>query len=182
MNIVSIECPNCGGKIERNKNEYFANCPYCGTEVCFDEIKGETQFGQINDLKDRVEEFEERERIDSEGRDRIKKWRKWRNITFTGFFVLTFLSFLFVGISTSPNPENDTLVGIGAVIFILLFILFFAGPPALASKYPDYDLIEGKVRFHDRLIMFGKLEAIAVGISILSAFAVYAVLSVFGRV
>ena len=57
MNIVSIECPNCGGRIDRDKSEYFANCPFCGTEVCFDEIKGEAQYGQIDELKDRGIKF-----------------------------------------------------------------------------------------------------------------------------
>ena len=29
-------------------------CPYCGVEVCFDEIKGEAAKGQIDELKDSV--------------------------------------------------------------------------------------------------------------------------------
>ncbi len=39
MDIVTLECPNCG------------------VEVCFDEIKGEAAKGQIDDLKDSVERY-----------------------------------------------------------------------------------------------------------------------------
>ncbi len=178
---MTIECPNCGGRVERGSNEYFGRCPFCGTEVCFDEIKEEAQAGQISDLKDRVEAFEEKERFDAEGRSKIKKWRRWRNITYTAVFLLTFFSFFLVGSSTSQDPGNDALVGSGAVLFIMLFTVFFSGPPALATYYPDYDLISGKVRFQDRLLMWGRIICTCFGIAILSAFAAYVVLSAMGK-
>ena len=181
MNIVSIECPNCGGRIDRDKSEYFANCPFCGTEVCFDEIKGEAQSGQIDELKDRVEAFEKRERFDEEGRSRIRKWIKWRNISYAAISGATFLGFFFVGLGSGSHPENDIFIGIGAVIFISMMTLFFACPPALAAHYPDYDLINGKVNFADRLAMYVKIAATSIGIGVISAFAAYIVLKSMGR-
>ena len=160
MDIVTIECPNCGGRIDRAGDGYFANCPYCGTEVCFDEIKEEIQSGELN---------------------KLRKWLKWRNIAFAAFWTLSFFAFFFVGLSTSLDPGNDALVGIGAVMFIMLFMLFFAGPAVLSTCYPDYDLINGHVSYSDRLVMWGKLAAISFGISLLAAFAAYVVLSFMGR-
>ena len=55
MDIVLIKCPNCGGNIERQKGEYFSKCPYCGAEVCFDEIKEEAQLGVLKDKIDILE-------------------------------------------------------------------------------------------------------------------------------
>ena len=181
VKIVTLECPNCGARIERDRNGYFGNCPFCGTEVCFDEIKGEAQAGQINDLKDRVEAYQERERYDEEGRFRIRRWIKWRNISYAGFFVFSFLGFSLVGLSNSRYPEDDTLVGFGAVFFIMLITLFFAAPPALAAHYPDYDLINDKVSLVSRLGMWGRLAITSAGIALIAAFTVYLILRSMGR-
>lgn len=93
MDIITLECPNCGAKVVRQKNEYFATCPYCGVEVCFDEIKGEAAKGQIDELKDSVEGYKKEKEIIDEGRENLKRWSRWRNILYASITGLVFFGF-----------------------------------------------------------------------------------------
>ena len=81
-------------------------CPYCGVEVCFDEIKGEAAKGQIDELKDSVERYRQQEEFVDAGRRNLKRWNMWRNILYAGITFLVFLGFLFVGAATDPNPAH----------------------------------------------------------------------------
>ena len=181
MDIVSLQCPSCGGKVVRQKNEYFATCPYCGVEVCFDEIKGEAQKGQIDELKDSVERYRQQEELMDAGRRSLKRWNMWRNILYVSITFLVFLGFLFVGVSNDPDPAHDTLVGIGSVIMIFAIMIFFSGPVYLGLSYPDYDIVYGKRGASDKLMMCLKLAAICLGCAVLGAFTTYIVLKFFGR-
>ena len=96
MDIITLECPNCGAKVVRQKNEYFATCPYCGVEVCFDEIKGEAAKGQIDELKDSVEGYKKEKEIIDEGRENLKRWSRWRNILYASITCLVFFGFFFI--------------------------------------------------------------------------------------
>ncbi len=181
MDIVALECPNCGAKVVRQKNEYFATCPYCGVEVCFDEIKGEAAKGQIDELKDSVEGYKKEKEIIDEGRENLKRWSRWRNILYASITGLVFFGFFFIGLSTGPDPGEDTLVGIGSVIMIFAIMLFFSGPTALGLSYPDYDIVYGNRGVMYKVSMCLKLAGVSFGCSILGAFAAYIVLKLLGR-
>ena len=76
--LVTIECPNCGGKMVRKTDEYFAKCQFCGGEVCFDEIKEEVQLGvykkKINKYENTINSYRQDYAIDESKRKSLKQW------------------------------------------------------------------------------------------------------------
>ena len=77
MDIVEIECPNCGAPVERKQGDYFGKCPFCGVEIGFDEMKEEVQFGE---MQNRINILENRDAVDMSHRRSLDRWLRSRNI------------------------------------------------------------------------------------------------------
>ena len=89
MDIVKIQCPNCGAPIERKQGAYFGKCPFCGVEIGFDEMKEEVQFG---DMQNRINVLENQNQIVLAHRKALDKWLKGRTIMFIAVFITSCLS------------------------------------------------------------------------------------------
>ena len=177
MDVVSIECPNCGGHIERKGTEYFVKCPYCDVELAFDDIKEEAQIGE---LKDKVNNLKQLRSDEDSKRSELRKWILWRNILFGLMGALHFCGFTCVGASGSDDAQIGFLLGLGSMMCLAAWVMALALPFVMASRYPAYNLLNGgkEVAGHARACF--RLLLTTVGILLLSAFAAYVVLSAVG--
>ena len=177
MEVVSIECPNCGARIERKNNEYFAKCPYCGVEVAFDEIKEEAQIGE---LKDKVRTFEKTAGEDEEWRRKHRKWRTIRIVGLAVVGVFNFCGFSLVGSSDAFGYRFETMLGFGAIFCMLSWITAIFLPFFLGRRYPAYDFLTGEVDAAAGLKAGVKLAFLELGVLLFSAFAAYVFMRMLG--
>ena len=177
MDLVNLKCPNCGGRIERPDNEYFANCPYCGTEVAFDEIKEEAS---LERYRDRIDELERSSDAVKKGRIEIRKWMKLRNITLAVMSFCNFAAFSLVGYDL--ESKSDTRTGIGVIFFLLTWACLFFALPILSYMYPLYNIISGKIDKGARWKVWLKLTAVAIGLLVLSAILAYIFISILHQI
>ena len=174
MDMISMTCPNCGGVVERKKDEYFTRCPFCGAEIGFDELKEEVQ---VDVYREKLDELESSGKEDLNNRNKIKRWLKTRNVMYIVMGILHLLGWSFMGIS-----DNETLIGIGVIILICAWAVLFVLIPALGYSYPDYDILTGKEEKIKKLPIIMKLLSIGVAICLITVFASFLVLSLMGFV
>ena len=155
MSMISMECPNCGASVKRKKNQYFANCPYCGVEVAFDEIREESK-GDV--------------------RGQIIRWKRIRNICLSVIGVLCFCAFAFAG----AKSNGDILVGIGTVCMILAVTMIITAPIILGGKYPDYDILTDTMDRSAKIKMWAKLMFSSLVIYLLATIAAFTFLGAIG--
>ena len=145
--IVTIECPNCGGKVERKADEYFAKCQFCGGEVCFDDIKEEVQLGvykkKINKYENKIDSYEKTLADDQSKRNALKKWIFRRNVALTITTLSIFVGFGTIEMSIQNRVEigEDMLSTLGALFFFFGLVAHVIAPFTLAAFYPSYDLL-----------------------------------------
>ena len=170
MSIISIECPNCGANVNRKENEYFATCPFCGSEVAFNELKEEAVAG---DYIDRINELEEEKDNDEKIRLKLRNWYKTRNGFFAFVGLFHCIGFGIVG--AHLNDRDDTVVGLGVVFCMLSWICFLASPALLSATYPAYNVLTGKPEKGGRFKMYFILAGIELALIVLGTVLAYLV-------
>ncbi|MBP3204044.1 MAG: hypothetical protein J6M66_01330 [Lachnospiraceae bacterium] len=162
MDMVAIQCPNCGGRMERKEKEYFAKCPYCGSEVCFDEIKEEVQ---VDVYRDKAAELEQENNLYKENQKALQRWLRIRNIVFVITGLCHFLGFAIFAYDT----ESEAVLWIGMIFLIIAWTVFFVFMPALSLSYPNYNIVTGKKESIYKWKMWLKLSGIGLGIFMVTA-------------
>lgn len=135
MDIVEIECPNCGAPIERKQGEYFGKCPFCGVEIGFDEMKEEVQFGE---MQNRINILEKRDAVDMSHRRSLDRWLRSRNIMMTVMGIFSFLGFMLVGTKEDTSSSDKFITGIGVLCMLIAIAMLFVVPIISASLFPGY--------------------------------------------
>lgn len=179
MDVVSLECPNCGGRIERKGSEYFARCPFCDTEVAFDEIREEAQ---IDELKDRIGTYEQRASEDEAKRARLHKWIMIRNLLLAIIGVLNFCGFTLVGATDGFDNRSESILGIGSLLCFLSWLAAFAVPFFMGSAYPPYNVLTGETEPAGKVRAGLRVALIELAVLIGSSFAAYIVMNIMGVV
>lgn len=179
MDIVKIQCPNCGAPIERKQGAYFGKCPYCGIETGFDEMKEEVQFGA---MQNRINFLENQDQVDLAHRKALDKWLKGRNIMFIAIFIATFLAFILVGTNENKTESEEFMTGIGVISMILSFFTLLIGPIVAASVFPGYRSpnMPQVPKENSKVRMWLKLMVIGILIALAGAFTAYLIASFFG--
>ncbi len=172
MAIVEIECPNCGGKVKRKEEEFFVTCPFCGSEVCFNEIKEEVDLGkireEISDLRKSTLETEE-ERI------KLRKWSKKRRLFLIAIAVFNLTGFM-VGAYASIRHDKN-IMGFAMLFMITAFILFICSIPLVGCTYPGYSLLYGEREKGGKVKMALKITGLGIVIQFVTAFLAVIVMS-----
>ena len=171
-NIVSVECPNCGGQVQRKENDYFGVCPYCGTEIAFDEIREEAQ---LTGYRERLDKLELDSSIDSANKQTLLKWLRIRNICFIVLAICTFLGFAFAGCPAAE--EQEFYVGVGAILMLIAGVILIGAIPYISSNYPEYNILRGKIEKGAKLKMYITLMLTAIGVCLVAAFLAYLAVS-----
>ena len=166
MDIVMIKCPNCGAANERREGEYFLKCPYCGMEICFDDIKEEAQIGV---LQNKLSELEQDSREVEAARQLLKKYRSMRNISFALMCLLTIIGFDTVTFA----DEDSAAMGFGVMMCLAAEIIALVMPVVLALVYPGYDIIMGATDRFKTVKKWIKLALITVGLQLISLIAAF---------
>ena len=179
MDIVKIQCPNCGAPIERKQGAYFGKCPFCGVEIGFDEMKEEVQFG---DMQNRINVLENQNQIVLAHRKALDKWLKGRTIMFIAVFITSFIGFMLVGTHEDKTGTEEFITGIGVISMILSFFTLFIGPIVAASVFPGYRSpnMPQVPKENSKVRMWLKLMAIGLLIALAGAFTAYLIASFFG--
>ena len=166
MDIVTIECPNCGGNVERRKGEYFGRCPFCGIEIGFDEMKEEVHF---DNMQQKINALENQDRIDFINRNALSKWIKQRNAFFTIITIVHFIGFALVETRTQDSGEFR----LGVILMLLTYGAVIFLTPILSGKFPGYIDVYGRPDKSGKakVKMWLKLFIIAFLLCFLSAFA-----------
>ncbi|SHM69835.1 hypothetical protein [Ruminococcus flavefaciens] len=112
MDIIKIDCPHCGAAVERKKDEYFGVCPYCGSEVCFDDAKAEAE---VIGLRDKVSDLDQRINDDKQYKQKLAVWEKKRNRMYIITGIMTFIGFLCAAFSDS---EEGALIACGVMLIL----------------------------------------------------------------
>ncbi|WP_294410964.1 hypothetical protein [uncultured Ruminococcus sp.] len=159
MNIIKIDCPHCGAAVERKQNEYFGTCPYCGSEVCFDDIKAEAE---VEGLRQKVSDLDWKLTTDKQYKKQLSTWKKGRDRLYIISCLFSTVGFIFVMISKEEDDASVT-IGMGLLILAVLFVLI--GAPLHCLKYPAF--FEGNEDFSgNKISRFGLLGKV-VGIGLL---------------
>lgn len=161
MDIVMIKCPNCGASVERREGEYFLKCPYCGMEVCFDDIKEEAQIGV---LQNKLSAFEQNDIQVEAARQRLKSYCRMRNVSFGVMCLMTIVGFDLVSLAGDDDPQT----GLGALITLGAWGIAFFAPLLLALVYPGYNIMTGTTDKYKTVKMWLKLSLVTVGLIIVS--------------
>ena len=177
MDIISIQCPHCGAGVERKQNEYFGVCPYCGSEVCFDDIKAESE---VADLRKKVSDLDWKITTDKQYKKQLAKWKKGRDRLYIISCLFSIVGFLFVMLS---KEDDDDFINIGMMLLIAAVLIIIIGAPLKCMGYPGF--FEGTEDFKStktsRFGLFGKVTGIGLLLLCGSAFCstiIYAIFSV----
>ena len=176
MELITLNCPNCGGVIQRKIDQYFVRCPYCGSEVAFDGIKEEAQ---LNGYKMRINDLEQSENADRKNREDMLRWIKARNIFMIIMSIAHFLSFSIVGYQVSIDGDN--WIGLGAIFFLISYGIYLFVNPFLAAIYPAYNALSKRTEKGGKVIMWLKLMAIGFGLQLLAVILAFALVEVLLR-
>ncbi len=112
MDVIKIQCPNCGASVERKNNEYFGVCDYCGSEVCFDDIKSEAE---VADLRGQVNTLDRRIGAENEYKQKLAAWEKKRNRMYIITGAMSFVGFLLAALSVT---EDDAFIVLGVTLLL----------------------------------------------------------------
>ncbi len=132
MNIISIQCPHCGAAVERKKDEYFGVCPYCGSEVCFDDIKTETE---VIGLRNKVSDLDKRLNDEEQFKQQMSKWKKQRDRLYIITSLMSFAGFLCAILSESTE---DNFIALGATLMIASLMTLLIAAPLKCANYPTF--------------------------------------------
>ena len=132
MKIISIQCPHCGAGVERKKDEYFGSCPYCGSEVCFDDIKDESE---VIGLRNKVSDLDKRLNDEKQFKQQMAKWKKKRDRFYFIICIMSFVGFLCVSLSNS-SEDGFIALGVGLLLSALGAMLIVA--PLKCADYPIF--------------------------------------------
>ena len=132
MDSIKIDCPHCGAAVERQKGEYFGKCPYCGAEVCFDDIKAESE---VTGLRDKVNDLDWQITSEKQYKKQLAKWNKNRGREYIIPCIMSFLGVLSVSLSTD---ENDDSVMIGIMLIICALLLLFISSVLKCLNHPAF--------------------------------------------
>ncbi len=175
MNIVTIDCPHCGAAVERKENEYFGVCPYCGSEVCFDEAKAEAE---VVDLRKKVNDLDRKITTDKQYKKQLEQWKKGRNRTYLVSCLLSTAGFLFAMLS---KEEDDASITIGISLLILAVLIILIGAPLHCLQYPAF--FEGNEDFSgsktSRFGLLGKVTGVGFLLLCGSAFCSAIICAIF---
>ncbi len=173
---VTFRCRYCGGEAVRNKNTYFALCPYCGMQVGFDELKEEAQ---VEFYRQRAQDLEQSSQGYFANRDKLKAWLKLRNRFYIFIFVMHFFAWLLIGYDAQTEQETHMWLGMICLIFALVVGGVFL--PLMAMDYPEFNILTGQVEKGRKgkmaLKLIGTCLLLCVG-SVILAFVVIAIFSV----
>jgi endogenous inhibitor of DNA gyrase (YacG/DUF329 family) len=183
MEMITINCPYCGGQVTRNRYDYFANCPYCGREIAFDEIKEEAELDlyrdRIVELQHNNSAFEQNRRQEEESRQKLRRCIKRRNIAFTVMTLMHGLGFAIVG---GVQDEDSDLMVIGVTLLMAAWGTLIASVILLPLAYPSYNYLTGENRPVNRFSLFLKLTVTAIALCTLSLLVGFIVLAILGLI
>lgn len=170
MDMVVINCPFCGGEMQRRNNDYHAYCTYCGREVCFDEIKEEAQLAsyreKLVELQYSNSALINHRQQEENLRQQLRSWIKKRNICFA---VITLLNALGFSIICAVDEKSD-LMGLGVTSVLAAWTTLLTSSIIFSSTYPSYNYLTGRNEPVNRLGLFFKLFGAGLGLCALGTF------------
>ena len=171
MDMVVINCPYCGGAVQRINNDYHANCPYCGREVCFDEIKEEAQLAsyreKLVELQYSNSALMNHRQQEEKSRQQLRSWIKKRN---TFFVVITLLNAIGFSIISAVDEDSD-LMGLGVTMVLAAWTILITSVIIFTFSYPSYNFLTGNNEPVNRCALFFKLFGIGIALCALGTFA-----------
>ena len=182
MDTIIINCPYCGGNMERRRNEYFAYCPYCGREVCFDEIKEEAMLGSYRDAISQLQTYNNALAYNQQqqelARQKLRTWVRRRNILFTVMSLLHCIGFMLV--CTAPDADSDR-TGFGMLMMFAAWLTLIMTTALFALSYPQYDPLTGRSDPISRLGLLFKLFIVGIAMCALGMLVGVIILAVMGK-
>lgn len=134
MDIISIQCPHCGAGVERKQNEYFGVCPYCGSEVCFDDIKTEAE---VIGLRNKVSDLDKRLNDEKIYKQQLAHWKKTRDKVYIITCIMSFFGFLCAILS---DDSEGNLIAIGVTLLLISVFTLLIYSPLKCAGHPAFDV------------------------------------------
>lgn len=112
MKMIKLNCPNCGGELNVNKDELF--CKYCGAKLLLDDESQNINYTYRKVDDARIKEVERKEavrlkelEIAANEKEREHKWKRIKSIGSVSLIVLFYVYvFFFMG-----NGSDDDIKG-----------------------------------------------------------------------
>ncbi len=163
MEVIKMDCPNCGAHLKRQQGEYFAKCPYCDSEIAFDSLQAEAT---VDTYRQQVNTFETMEAGRSRIRLEQKQWNRLKYLLIAACGILNFAGFTMVGYC--DLKETESLMGPGVCALLLASAIFLAAPICLTLTVPDRDILTGEKKPGIRIKTIIQMYLILFGVMILS--------------
>ena len=172
MANISLNCPNCGADLDVVPGQATTECPYCKSDIFIGPLADHAKMSAMQrELRAKNGIAEQAGRM-KEYHRALKKWKGGFGFFLSIIFVLNALAFALVG---GSNDEDETAIGVGSMIIIIIVLMCFMIPAFFAAAYPCYDVEQDKVtrtgtkRWSAFFILLG-IEAAVLVISLIAAF------------
>lgn len=172
--MISLECPNCGGRVQRpNETDRYAKCPYCGGEVYFEEIHSTEEFHR---LQNTTYQLQQENNVEESNRINLRNWYLLRGII-TGYIgVMNLIAWVLVG----SNSLSDNFTGIGVIFMIMTFAAVVLSPFILAHKRIQYDVLNNQIDQGAKVKAFVFQIILNVAVVVLTVLLAYIICSILG--
>ena len=164
--MIEIQCPNCGGTVKRKQNDYFAVCPYCNSEIGFNELKEEAA---VTGMRSRLETLDRHFKNEQEFKTARRTWIKTTRIMLASATILFLFGFTMAGL----GEEDSAMLGFGVILLIFSLMIFLVGPILLAGSYTEFNDQTGTAenKGSGKLLMWLRLMGISVLLIFFAALA-----------
>ena len=174
MDIIEIQCPNCGGTIQRKKDEYFAVCPYCGGEVGFNELKEEAA---VTGMHSKLESLDRHYQNEKEYMSVKARRKKGLLIS----YAIATLIYLTGAVLTSFGEEDSPMLGAGVICILCAFAVYLTSAAVFASSFTVFNFEKGVSETSKpiRFLMWLKLTGIGFLLVFLATVAAFLICDAF---
>lgn len=142
MELIALQCKNCGGEITIEDDKKFVYCPYCGTQNYIDDGTRTVKIvdeAKLEEVRLRQEEFVKRQasqaELDKIRDKKLKQRRIWRIfVALSHIIIIAPVFFLMKDMNDTPSI-NIILATLGYLL--LMPIILGIARPSIPSKKWD---------------------------------------------
>ena len=168
MELIALQCKNCGGEITIEDDKKIVYCPYCGTQNYIDDGTRTVKIvdeAKLEEVRLRQEEFLKRKASEEELngiRDKkIKQRRIWR--------VFMVLAHILIVKNMDDTPSINLILGMLGYLLIMPIIMGVTRPSIPSKKWDVKEKSKGKL-----ILLFYISFAAVLLVAVMAGVAIFA--------
>lgn len=175
MELIALQCKNCGGEITIEDDKKIVYCPYCGTLNYIDDGTRTVKIvdeAKLEEVRLRQEEFLKRKASEEELngiRDKkIKQRRIWRVFMVLAHILIVIPIFLLMK-NMDDTPSINLILGMLGYLLIMPIIMGVTRPSIPSKKWDVKEKSKGKL-----ILLFYISFAAVLLVAVMAGVAIFA--------